>query len=476
MNVLFLLSDEHAGAALSCAGHGIVRTPQLDRLSAGGTRFTAAYSPSPICVPARAALATGRHVHETRYWDNAIAYDGRVQGWGHQLQAAGRRIESIGKLHYRAQEDKTGFDRQIDPMHVVGGHGQVWGLVRNAPNRIASMSHGMLGKLGPGASKYNDYDRHNTDQAIAWLEEAAQNRSGEPWCLFVGLVAPHFPLTVAPEFFALYDPERMPAPRLHPDTGYHLHPWLEAARAAQPVDQGLSPNERRLALASYFALCSFVDHQIGRILDALDASGLADDTLVIYSSDHGDNMGARGMWGKGLMYDESVRVPLILSGPGIPQGHICRTPTSLLDARPTILAALDVDDDADNLPGASWLDLSTRHDDLERLVLSQYHAVGSPSAAFMLCDANWKYVHYVGYQPELFDLERDPGEIENRAERSDMRALRSKFESKLNDILDPNAIDAAAKADQAALIEYYGGIEKALKIGAPGATPVPVRP
>src|SRR5215471_19837912 len=108
-NLVFIISDEHQARALSCAGHPIVKTPHLDALAARGTRFAAAYTPCPICVPARASFATGRYVHAMAYWDNAMAYDGRITSWGHRLQAAGIRVESIGKLHYRQQADPTGF-------------------------------------------------------------------------------------------------------------------------------------------------------------------------------------------------------------------------------------------------------------------------------------------------------------------------------------------------------------------------------
>ena len=125
-NLLILMSDEHQARAMGCAGHPFVQTPHLDALAARGLRFTDAYTPSPICVPARAAFATGRHVHDIRLWDNAMPYTGAPRGWGHALQGAGVPVESIGKLHYRAVEDGAGFDRQHIPMHVVDGVGMVW--------------------------------------------------------------------------------------------------------------------------------------------------------------------------------------------------------------------------------------------------------------------------------------------------------------------------------------------------------------
>ena len=127
-NILYIMSDEHNPKMLGCYGHGQVKTPNLDRLAAQGTRFTSAYTNSPICIPSRAAFATGRYTHETKYWDNAMPYDGAIKGWGHRLINEGLRVESIGKLHYRSENLPTGFSKQIMPMHVMDGIGQIWGL------------------------------------------------------------------------------------------------------------------------------------------------------------------------------------------------------------------------------------------------------------------------------------------------------------------------------------------------------------
>ena len=130
-NVIVIMSDEHDPRIMGCAGHGFVKTPNLDALAARGVRFTDAYTPSPICVPARAAFATGLRVHQTRHWDNASSYVGFPRGLGHALQQRHIRVESIGKLHYRSEEDPAGFDREHIPMHVVGGHGMVWASIRD---------------------------------------------------------------------------------------------------------------------------------------------------------------------------------------------------------------------------------------------------------------------------------------------------------------------------------------------------------
>ena len=124
-NLLVIMADEHNPKMLGVAGDPLVQTPHLDALATRGTRFTSAYTTCPICVPARASFATGRYVHQIGYWDNAMGYDGRVKGWGHQLQSAGYRVDSIGKLHYRAVTDDVGLDQQLIPMHIKDGVGMV---------------------------------------------------------------------------------------------------------------------------------------------------------------------------------------------------------------------------------------------------------------------------------------------------------------------------------------------------------------
>ena len=155
-NLLILMSDQHNPKMLGCAGHEIVKTPNLDALAARGSRFSAAYSNCPICVPARAAFATGRYVHDIRLWDNAMPYVGDPKGWGHALQDAGVPVESIGKLHYRDADDPTGFDRIHVPMMVAGGVGMVWASIRHEDQRVPPPAERrMLGDhIGPGESKY----------------------------------------------------------------------------------------------------------------------------------------------------------------------------------------------------------------------------------------------------------------------------------------------------------------------------------
>ena len=469
------MSDEHDPRYMGINGHSAVKTPSLDRLAARGTRFVNAYTPSPICVPARASFATGRYVHQLQYWDNAMGYDGKVKGWGHCLQEAGIRVDAIGKMHYRHKDDPIGFDHQIYPMHLKDGVGQVWGSIRDPlPEGLAPR---MFRKVGAGVSNYNLYDRQCANAACDWLKQRSQETdTQDPWMLYVGFAAPHFPLVVPRTYLDRYPPDCVPERKLHPRDGYNHHPWIQAQeRYMSQENLFADEDERILGIRAYFGLCSFLDDQIGIILDALEDYGLADSTRVIYTSDHGDNLGSRGLWGKSNLYEESAKIPMIVAGPDVPQDHICATPTSLIDCYPTVLQAVGLPtlNMGDDCHGQSLFELAAAPDDLNRAVLSEYHAVGSVSGAFMLRKDRYKYHYYVGMPAELFDLENDPEETVDLAQDPRFKNVLTEMEQTLRRFLDPEAVDARAKASQAELIESYGGRAKAVGMGATGATPVP---
>jgi len=473
-NVIVIMSDEHDPRHSGCHGSPWVQTPNIDALAARGVRFTKAYTPSPICVPARAAFATGMRVHQARLWDNALPYHGQIRGWGHVLQEHGIRVESIGKLHYRAEGDPAGFDKEHLPMHVVGGHGMVWASIRD-PYLTRFHHKRMLGeKIGAGDSPYIQYDREVTRTAVDWLHKRGQQQDGS-FVLYVGLVAPHFPLIAPDRFYALYQDQPIPPAKQHPAQGHRRHPWVDAYANFDYTEENFrSPEERERAFRAYWGLCSYLDHNVGQILQALQDAGLAKDTTVVYTSDHGDNLGARGLWGKSTLYEESARIPMILAGPGITPG-VCDTPVDLLDLFPTILhsAGIDPMPEMAQRPGRSLRDTAASPLQADRVIFSEYHAAGSNTAAFMLRRGRFKLIHYVRHDPELFDLEADPEELHDLAADPTYQLILQALQAELRAICDPEAMDALAKQDQKAMIERHGGVEVAATMGAAGATPAP---
>ncbi len=474
-NLLIILSDEHNPHVMGCAGHPEVHTPHLDALAASGTRFTNAVCASPICVPTRAALAVGRPIHEIGYWDNVDAFDGRIPTWHHLLRAAGHEVVSIGKLHFRGWEgDEYGFSETLLPMHIHGGRGELRMLLRDPPVSVGDGSS-LLRSAQAGSSDYTRYDDKILEEALHWLaDRAGSSQAAKPWVLMVSLVAPHFPLTAPPPFFARYQGQPLELPKnyrfgIHPDA----HPY--AREYAQVSGYNLhfkSDDDVRRALCGYYGLVSALDDKVGRLRAALQANGLLDHTRVMYLSDHGDNAGARGLWGKSTMYSESVGIPMILSGADIKQGHIEQAAVSHLDVFNTVLDTVGypLSDSTASAQSCSLL----RPLNPDRTVLSEYHTIGSRSALFMLQDKRTKYVHYCDYEPELFDLERDPQELINLAPLPAARERLEQWSARLRERLDPTEVDQRAKARQRALIEHFGGVDAILKgPGIGGYTPSP---
>lgn len=475
-NILVVISDEHRKDAMGCAGHPFVKTPHLDALAARGTRFTNAYTSSPMCVPTRAALACGDHVHRTGFWDSATPYDGSVEGWMHDLRAAGHKTVSIGKLHYRSSEDDNGFCEEILPMHVVGGVGWLAGLLRDDPPDYDATAE-LAADSGRGSSSYTDYDRAITDAACEWIkgqsggQPDSQPDRQPPWAAFVSLVSPHYPLTAPPEFYDLNKDVAFDLmPKDLPD-----HPEIRNLARFFDYERHFTAESRRAAMAGYFGLTSFLDDCLGRILGALEASGQMEDTLVIYLSDHGEMLGDKGLWTKQVMYEASAGIPLIMAGPDVPQGHECSTAASIVDiaatARDVMLGRV-----VEDAPGRSLRQMAGARDDPDRTVLAEYHDGGSSTGAFMVRWADWKYVYYPGMPPQLFNLADDPHEDYDLGSAPSPRAMAARAEgaSRLADICDADEVNSRCLADQAKRIVALGGLEACRTATIFNHTPTPV--
>lgn len=472
-NLIVFQSDNHARRMLGCDGHPLVRTPVLDRLAARGVRFTSACSASPLCCPARASLATGRFPHQTGYWDNVFAYDGRLPSWMRRLREGGQTVTSIGKLHYRSAADDNGFSEEIIPMHIVGGRGQVSALLRwcgDEPPMLAQREV-YLRETGVGTSEYQDYDLEVTRRAIDWLR--ANVRQQRPWTLVVSYTAPHPPFRAPKRLMDLYPVERMPLPLQFHDAERPRHPVLETLRASKNyVDMWDEHDLRRIA-AGYCALITFLDEQIGQVLAATEKFGLLDNTRILYTSDHGEMAGAHGLFGKSCLYEDSVSAPLILAGPGIPSGKTVGELVSHVDLFPTILegagiACADADRD---LPGVSlWPAIGGR--DRTRHVFAEYHATGSRAGSFMLRAGDWKLLYHVGAPPQLFNLAADPGELHDLADPAHAGEV-ARMECLLRAVCDPEAVDRRARDDQRRRADSIGGGEAIRKAGIFRRSPPP---
>ena len=469
LNTLILCADQLSPFAPGYARHGWARTPNLDRLAERGLVFEDASCTSPICVPARASLATGRYVHELGTWDNAHAYSGReAPSWGRLLTDAGRQVTTIGKLHFRDNSATTGFPHQIIPMHAEGGVGDTFSLLRDDLQPRPEL-HDMVAGARTGDSSYTRYDDAVTTETLNWLEE--HRHDPEPWTTFVSHVSPHHPLVAPPEFVQLYSLDDIPEPHDWRVEDQPHHPALDRFRAYYGLADPFTELEVRRARATYFGLVSYLDHQIGLVLRCLEETGLADRTRVVFTSDHGDNVGDHGLWWKNTMYAGSVGVPLVLAGPDVDPGRV-PTPVSHVDLVPTILELAGVRVPG-NLPGTDLREIASRADQPDRLVFAEYHAAGSASAVFMVADSRYRYVEYVNDAPQLFDRQADPDERTDLGESPAHAQTASEYARRLREICLPEEVDRRAKADQAAAIHNAGGREAVRAAGFRTHVPPP---
>jgi len=465
-NLIFIQSDNHNRQVAGCYGHAIVRTPTLDKIASRGVRFTNSYSTSALCCPARAAMATGRYAYQTGYWDNAIAYDGRIPSWMHRLREQGHTVVAIGKLHYRSSDDDNGFTEEIMPMHLHEGKGAIKNLLRgyDAEPRLTDDSKWKLytQRSGVGDTHYHDYDRQITAKAIEWLRANAA-RHARPWALKLGYVSPHPPFTVPQRLYDLYPEDKMPLPVRYRPGDRPEHPATRHLREIDGYHEMTDERMLRRVAAAYFGLITHLDEQVGVVMKVVEELGLLANTRIVYTSDHGELFGWQGLFGKKSLYEGSVGVPLLIAGPGVPANRVVQQLVSHVDLFPTmvecvgaVLAAQDHD-----LPGISLFP-AVNGNESQRSAFAEYHAQGSKAGQFMLRDGALKLVYHVGMPPQLFDLATDPEEMHDLIEEGRDRGCAKSLEIKLRAICDPEGVDARAKSDQRKMAEFWGGPDKLL--------------
>ena len=471
-NLLFFLSDNHARSAMGCSANPVIQTPTLDALAAGGTRFANAYTASPLCCPARAAIATGRFPFQTGYWDNAIVYDGKVPSWMHRLREAGSEVVSVGKLHFRSSEDDNGFSNELAPMHILNAKGGVSTLLRWSDEEPVNRGQWelYLDQSGPGQSHYQTYDAEISRLAIEWLTQHRM-RADKPWALFVSYVSPHPPFSVPQELLDLYPTDAMPLPPLFAPHQRPMHASLAHLRRIMGFRAMDDPDMVRRITACYYALVTYLDRQIGLVLKAAEELGLLQDTRIVYTSDHGEALGAHGLFGKANLLEPGAGVPLLMCGPDVPVGRVEHKPVSHVDLFPTIVegAGLAPDVRDTDLPGHSLHQMRTR----SAPVFAEYHAAGSRRGAFMLRDGDDKLIAHVDAPPQLFDLAHDPHEAHDLGSEPAAELRLRGLQQQLRHMCDSEQVDRRARADQKAKAEYWGGNAAILKEGLLVYTPPP---
>lgn len=449
-NILFLMSDQHTQKITGCFGDEVVDTPHLDRLAARGVCFDNAYCPSPICTPSRMSLLTGRWPSTQACWTNSDMLASDIPTYLHGLGAAGYAPTLVGRLHSIGPDQLHGYVQR-----VVGDHSSNWvGATTHdmgVLNRTNDPFRTSLERSGMGQSSYELHDVDVADAASDWLQAYADARGkGEqrPFALGVGFMLPHQPYVAREEDYAPYV-GRVGMPTVPRPSAREDHPYLQHWRKITEIDH-VPEDEVLRARTAYYALTTRLDTLIGKVLRKLESTDLDENTLIIYTSDHGDQLGERGLWWKQTFFDESAKVPLILSWPGVlPQGERRPQVVNLVDLPPTLLDAVQ----GPSLPSIDGTSLLAVARDAAapwvNVSYSEYCTDGSARwdngnavVHRMVRADDWKLIYYHGYRPQLFNLASDPRETYDRAQDPACQAIRDRLLGLVFANWDPERIAA----------------------------------
>ncbi|MGH9658770.1 MAG: sulfatase family protein [Bryobacteraceae bacterium] len=449
-NVLVLLSDQHRPDLMTCAGRDLVPTPNLDRIASRGTRFTRAYCPYPVCVGSRMSLLTGRYAHQHGAVTNEHVLDWRSPTVARHFREAGYVTGLIGKMHLNSPH-LYGFDYHLgfnDWMMQLGPK------VQDYANDIASHPHGprffetvldhgsgfpelpyLWEKGSPWAGRVRHNDKVASDLAAEdHIDAFVARESGRflrqfkdhPFFLIAGFLKPHPPYHPPREWAAKYPAEKMALPATPDFSGKPKHIQRRIRN-----HQTLGEARLRVARAGYMGNLAFLDVCVGQVYRELESLGLAGNTIVIYTSDHGDMDGDLGLWQKFVLYEASAGVPLIASWPGvIPQGRVSDALVEYLGLWPT-LAEMTGTGRAAGAEARSFASLL--RDAASRgpeAVFAEFGLAG-PTPQHMIRTARYKYIENQGDLAELYDLEADPGERVNREQEAGLRRTRDRLREQL---------------------------------------------
>ncbi len=441
-NILMIMCDQFNRQWMGCAGHPIVKTPNLDRLASEGIRFANHVCNAPVCAPSRISLAGGVYPHHLGSLDNFSIYPvGMKKTYYEMLRERGYRIGVAGKTDLHKADHFCGADGNTPIMHQLGftdpldTEGKMHAMktldfrwnptlpkgndrIPIGPYQSYLMS---CGRMDAFAEDYNDRNKNKpiwyanpsvldteyyqdcyiARNAVQFLE----TKTGEhPWHLFVSFVGPHDPWDAPREYYDIYQNEQFPVP---PADDMEKKPaWLKKRQKMHSCN--MTTEAYQEVMKNYAGMITLIDDKIGEILEALKKTGQYEDTMIVFCADHGEMMGAHGMFEKRVMYEDSVKVPLIISHPGYRKAATVSAPTEHVDLYPTILEYAGVDFSGETLDGKSLLPLIRG----ERATHKRYQ-FSEIVHGRMLTDGKYKIIENINDNNELYDLETDPEELHN---------------------------------------------------------------
>lgn len=456
-NILILMSDQHRYDLMTCAGCDRVPTPSLDTIAANGMRFESAFCSSPLCLPARMSMLTGEYPHTLGLGGNYSWLDFRHRTLAHHFAAAGYLTALVGKMHF-GDACKHGFEHYLsinDWLSYLGPR------VRHYADEIAGnpVTPKFFDSVRDGGSGFPDVDDlwsgpnfwagnvrpKDMTHMVSELEaddtldmfvaretvKLMRRYRDHPFLLVAGFMRPHPPMYPPRPWDRLYPVDGVTLPPVGPTDSYppHLQQMIN-------VYQSRGQARLRADRSGYYGNLAFLDHCVGRVLEGLAELGLRDNTIVIYCSDHGDMDGDHGLFHKGVMFDPSVRIPLLVSHPGrIPAGQVSRAMVSLMDLYPTLAQWVGIGMPAD-IAGRSFAHALADPRARAREAVFAELSPREEGGRLMVRTGSHKLVHTRGGGDELYDLQDDPGEYRNRIADPALADLTANLRARMKDELE----------------------------------------
>ncbi len=454
-NVLFFLSDQHRPSSVGHLNDSHARTPAIDSIAATGTRFSNAYCANPVCTPSRASILTGLYTHHHRTWDNQTPWPFEIKTMAHHFSRAGYVSGLVGKMHF-VDAQTHGFDYRLDfndwfqylgpktklyadelgransgsGLPIIDDlwrdSGDPWSGQRTPDERKGSVHVGRA-SLIPERDHFESFVSRESSRFIKRFSPQ------HPFFLVSSYLKPHDPFMPPERHARMFRAEDMKLPATYGKVNLDRVP-AEIRRRIEsdpPNPEIKDPANARQRIAMYYANVAFLDDCLGRVLGTLKELGIEDDTIVIYSSDHGEMLGEHGLWHKFVFYEPSAGVPLVIRVPGMTQaGAVCHAPVSQVSMMATLLdlCGIPVPEGLDGAPLTPFLYDPGKAS--AQPVFSQF-ALRTKNARAMIRKGIWKYSHYANDTPELYNLRDDPQEMNNVAasalHRPRVEALRSEL-------------------------------------------------
>lgn len=449
-HILFIMADQMAAPILPLhRADSPIKMPHLSALAANGTVFNSAYCNSPLCAPSRFSLVTGQLPSKIGAYDNAADLAADTPTYAHHLRNLGYRTALSGKMHFCGPDQLHGYEDRLTSDIYPADYG--WSVNWDAPEVRPTWYHNMASVLQAGPSVRSnqlDFDEEVVFRARQYLYDHVRNTPEQPFCLTVSMTHPHDPYTIPAEYFDRYTDEEVQMPRVNIDQD-QLDPHSQRVAKVIDIWGKTMPEEAvRRARRAYYGACSYIDDNIGKLVKTLKECGLADDTIIVFSGDHGDMLGERGLWYKMHWFEMSARVPMVVHAPGRFAAQKVAASVSTMDLLPTFveMAGGQVDPQL-ALDGRSLLPHlkgEGGHDE----VIGEYMGEGTNAPLVMIRRGDFKFVYAEQDPCLLFNVALDPDETSNLANAPEHRERRDAFLAEAKERWDLPAIHEQVLASQ----------------------------